>query len=243
MPSLRLQPPLASAPPSPTSSYADDGAGWTLADITDFNLRQKTAELMVVAPGLPVADIYHPLMERRGRLEEAKQDVIRQNQRMFTTSSMRKPLPGARVATVSATITNEVEEKDEDDTYIKIDFDDPSFLYDNDAPMEPSAEASRQRRNSQVRPKKSVRKSAAKPTKSATNAPHSFGHGSTRPRSPSYTSPRSPGTSTKSNLKTMYPTTPTRAAESRKSHVIKSSKGKSVGDMNRGLRETSYDIT
>jgi hypothetical protein len=233
MPSLRLQPPLASAPPSPTSSYADDGAGWTLADITDFNLRQKTAELMVVAPGLPVADIYHPLMERRGRLEEAKQDVIRQNQRMFTTSSMRKPLPGARVATVSATITNEVEEKDEDDTYIKIDFDDPSFLYDNDAPMEPSAEASRQRRNGQVRPKKSARKSAAKPTKSATNAPHSFGHGSTRPRSPSYTSPRSPGTSTKSNLKTTYPTTPTRADESRKSHVIKSSKGKSVGDMNR----------
>ena len=153
MPNLRLQPCLVGAPPSSTSSYADDGIELTLADITDFNLRQKTADLMVVAPGLPVADLYHLLMERKGRFEEAKQDVIRQSQRSFAKPRTQRPLPPARAATVSTTVPNDMQAEVEDDTYIKIDFDDPGFIYDDDAPVEPLAEAGRHRRNSQVRSK------------------------------------------------------------------------------------------
>ena len=239
----RLQQYLVGTPPSPASSYADDGIELTLADIADFSLRQKTADLMVVAPGLPVADIYHLLMERKGRLEEAKQDVIRQSQRRFATLPTQRPVPQARAATMPITTPNDMQKEVENDTYIKIDFDDPSFIYDNDAPVEPIAEAGRRRRNSRARPKKFAKKSTAnlKPMKTSTNALQPSGPTSTRTRSPSCSVPH-PRTPTKSRVKApTTPTTPTRAGKSRKGHVVKSLKGKGVGDINRGLRETSYD--
>jgi hypothetical protein len=242
MPNLRLQPCLVGAPPSPASSYADDGIELTLAGITDFNLRQKTADLMVVAPGLPVADLYHLLMERKGRFEEAKQDVIRQSQKSFAKPRTQRPLPPARAATVSTTVPNDMQTEVEDDTYIKIDFDDPGFIYDNDAPVEPLAEAGRHRRNSQVRSKKSVKKSTTKPTKSSTNATRLSGTTSTRLQSPSCSVRRPPSTPTKSRTKTpTYHTTPRRAADFIKGHAAKSVTGKGAGDINRGMRETSYD--
>ncbi|KAF3041886.1 hypothetical protein E8E12_004789 [Didymella heteroderae] len=174
---LRFQPYLVDA--SPASSYANDSIELTLADITDCNLRQETARLMAVAPGLPVADIYHLLMERRVHFEAAKQDVIRQSQRPFAT---QRPQPQTRAATFPSTRSDDIQRDVENDTYIKIDFDDPEIIFDKDAPTESLPESSRQRRPSQARPKKSAKKS-----------------------------------------------------------TVKSSKGRVAGDINRGMRETSYD--
>lgn len=242
MPTLHLKPYLVGAPPSPASSYADDSMELTLADITDFNLRQKTADLMVIAPRLPVADLYHLLMEKKGRFEEAKQDVIRQSQRPFATPPTQRPLPPARAATVPTIVPADLHEGDEDGIYMKIDPDDPSFIYDNDAPVEPPAVTGRHRRNNQVRSKKSAKNANATAMKSTTKGARPSDSASARPRSPSYSVPCLPSTPTKSCVKTpTYPTTPTRAAKSRKGHIAKISKGKSARDINRGMRETSYD--
>lgn len=209
---------------SPRSSFSDEGIELTLADIEDFHLRQKTAQLMAVAPGLPLADLYHILVDRKGHFEVAKQEVLRLSQERVTSPPARTPFASGRAATVPLTAAINLEES-KDDTYIKIDFDDPDFMFDNDAPTEPSSESGRQRRYSQTKPKKVAAKVTKKPTKSALNA-----------------NPRSSDTRTKSPAKgPTWRKTPSRPAKSSKGHVVKSSQGKGVGDINRGIRETSYD--
>lgn len=240
-PKARPQPYHLGAPPSPSPSSADDGIELTLADIIDFGMRQKTADLMVMAPELPVTDLYRLLMDRQGRFEEAKQDVIRQSQRPSATTPTLKPPSSARAATSPITIANDVQDKDEDGPYIKFDFDDPSFIYDNDAPIEPFPEG-RNRKNSQVRPKESGKNVTTKSVKSNPHVGKASGTASQRTQNSSHTASRLPGTPTKPHVEiSTHPTTPTRAIKTRKDHIVKSSKGKGPGDINRSLRETSYD--
>jgi hypothetical protein len=225
---------------SPATSYADDGIDLTLADIRDFNLRQKTAQLMAVAPGLPVADNYHLLMERRGHLEAAKQDVIRQSQQPPASSRTRKPLESGRAATIPLIAAVDVQEKVKDEPYIKIDFDDADFIWDRDAPVEPPSEPSRRKHPSQARPKKTAKFPTAKPTQSTVEVVRPSGSAFARYRSGAV--PRSPDTPSRSSAK--EPTclrTPSRATKVPKGHAAKRSKGKGTGDINRGMRETSYD--
>ncbi|KAF1361573.1 hypothetical protein EJ07DRAFT_154342 [Lizonia empirigonia] len=123
-------------------SYADNGIDLTLADITDFDLCQKTAQLMAVAPGLPVADLYHLLMERGGQFEATKQEVIRASQAPRARPSQYRPNANGRAAVVpcASPIDDQEEEK-----YIKIDLDDPAFMWDNDAPATPPPEPCRRK--------------------------------------------------------------------------------------------------
>lgn len=209
---------------SPTSSFADEGIELTLADIEDFRLRQKTAQLVAVAPGLPLADLYHILMDRKGHFKVAKEEVLRLSQERVTSPPAWTPFASGRAATVPLTAAINLEES-KDDTYIKIDFDDPDFMFDDDAPTEPPSEPGRQRRYSQTKPKKVAAKVTKKPAKSALNV-----------------NPCSSGTRTKSPAKgPTWRKTPSPPAKSSKGHVVKSSQGKGVGDINRGMRETSYD--
>lgn len=110
---------------TPHTAFADDGVELQLGDISDFELRKKTAQLLAIAPGLPVADLYHLLVEKEGRFEAAKEHVIRQSQTPFSSTSLQvreKTIPPADPVP-----------KDEDVT-IKIDFDDDFFIYDDECP-------------------------------------------------------------------------------------------------------------
>lgn len=125
---------------------------------------------MAEAPGLPVADLYHLLMDRGGHFEAAKQDAIRRSQRPSTVFSTPKPPALARAATVPLTAPVDIQEQLEDETYVKIDFDDPDFKFDNDAPVEPPSELGRRRHHNQAQPKKTASKSIAKPVKNIARA-------------------------------------------------------------------------
>lgn len=182
---------------------------------------------------MPVADIYHLLMERRGHFEAAKQDVIRWSQQPPTSSHTRRPFESGRATTVPITVATNTQGVVEDEPYIKIDFDNPDFIFDKDAP-ESFSEPSRRKRQSQVRPK-NAKKPTAKPLKRTISAVQTS-RTPTRLRSPSYCVPRSPYTPTKSPART-----PEVGPKPRKGQAVKSSKSKVVGDINRGLRETSYD--
>ncbi|KAF3006068.1 hypothetical protein E8E13_010986 [Curvularia kusanoi] len=104
-------------------SFADDDAKFTLADIPDLELRKRTAQLMAVAPTLPVAELYHLLMENCGRFEMAKGEAVRRSQ----IPPNPTPLPRAG----AAQLTKPVGEDDAtDETVVKIDYDDEIFLYD-----------------------------------------------------------------------------------------------------------------
>jgi len=110
---------------TPHTAFADDGVELQLGDISDFELRKKTAQLLAIAPGLPVADLYHLLVEKEGRFEAAKEHVIRQSQTPFSSTSLavrEKTIPPADPVP-----------KDED-VKIKIDFDDDFFIYDDECP-------------------------------------------------------------------------------------------------------------
>lgn len=181
-----------------TASYADDGIDLTqaeiaddsidltLADIADFHLRQTTAQLMMVAPGLPVADLYRLLIDRRGHFEAAKQDVIRQSQQPYASVSPQRPLAPSRAATVTQT-THDIVPVIGDEPFIKLDFDDPDFMWDNAASEEPR----KQKRPSRARAGKFAKGSGSKGKLSK--------------------------------------------------RLSSKGKGKSAGDVNRGMRETSYD--
>ncbi|KAJ4377073.1 hypothetical protein N0V86_006514 [Didymella sp. IMI 355093] len=240
-PNSRVQQHVVAQPPSsPASSYADDGIVLTLADIQDFDLRQKTARLMAVTPGLPVADIYHLLMERRGHVEAAKQDVIRRSQQPPASSRTRRSLKSERAATVPLIAAVDVQQKVKDEPYIRIDFDDADFIWDRDAPAEPPSEPSRRKRSSQARLKKTASFPTAKPTQSTVEVVRPSGSAFASCRTGAV--PRCPDTPSRSSAK--EPTclgTPSRATKVPKGHTTKRSKGKGTGDINRGMRETSYD--
>ncbi|KAG9197436.1 hypothetical protein G6514_001570 [Epicoccum nigrum] len=106
---------------TPHSGFADDGVELKLGDISDLELRKKTAQLMAIAPGLAVADLYHLLVEKEGRFDVAKENVIRMSQTPFTSTS----LP-VREKTIQP--ADSVPEGDE--VKAKVDFDDEFFIYD-----------------------------------------------------------------------------------------------------------------
>jgi hypothetical protein len=65
----------------------------TLADITDFSLRSMVAQLMTVAPALPVGDLYHLVIDSKGHLPTARRYAIRMSEAPIACrQSVRSPL-------------------------------------------------------------------------------------------------------------------------------------------------------
>ena len=112
---------------------------------------------MAIAPGLPVADFYHLLVEKEGRFEVAKQNVVRTSQTPFGSASL--PVR-ARAIPSSDPIP-----KDED-IKVKIDFDDDFFIYDDECPDNQLPVLRRPMQSSHPKKaKKSPQKAAPKPRK------------------------------------------------------------------------------
>ena len=222
-----------------TASFANEGIEITLADIKDFELRHKTAQLMAVAPRLPVADLYHLLVDLKGHLEGAKQEAIRRSQAPFSPSPPRQSDSG-RAATVP--IPNKAQDDVDDDDKIKIEFD-HTFTWDNDAPAAPPPELGRRRHHN-----KPIPKTASKPAKPIGKSSRSLMSAPASSRCftfPETVSAKPCPPATKS-FKAQH-AKPTKsfdaAGKPRKGHAIKVTKGKAKtsGDINRGMRATSYD--
>lgn len=147
----------------------------TLADIKNFEMRRKTAQLMAVAPGLPVADLYHLLMDKNGHFEAAMKDVVRASQAPRNASLYSNALSPSRAAATPLACLQRVSEEPKDDAEIKIDFDDPMFTWDNDAPASPLPEPRRRKDRTQKTPKgirfKSKVSSSIRPTKGTASNP------------------------------------------------------------------------
>lgn len=99
----------------------------SLGDIPDFSLRMKVAQLMAVAPSLPVQDLYDLLMEMKGHYENARDQVFERT---------RTRTLGRSVPPQSACSNNVIQRgnEDEEDTKVKIDLNDPDIYNDNDVP-------------------------------------------------------------------------------------------------------------
>ncbi|CAO2653440.1 Nn.00g028510.m01.CDS01 [Neocucurbitaria sp. VM-36] len=113
-----------SLPPSSevhTNAEDDDNIELRLADISDFDLRRKVAQLMAVAPAVPVRDLYHLLIDSKGLFPFAKGRAIRAIKPAASTS----PTPA---------VTSPMRDMDTEEIMVKIDPNDPAFEWDADAP-------------------------------------------------------------------------------------------------------------
>lgn len=137
--------------------FADDDVELKLGDISDFELRKKTAHLLTIAPGLPVADLYHLLMEKEGRFEAAEEDIVRKSQTPFILTSLpvrEKTMPPADPVL------------EDEDVKVKIDFDDEFFIYDAECPDTQLPDLRRPKQRSRPKKaKKGLQKAAPKPRK------------------------------------------------------------------------------
>ncbi|UPX10080.1 uncharacterized protein EKO05_0000752 [Ascochyta rabiei] len=199
-------------------SFADDRSELTLADISDMYLRAKTAQLMCVAPGIPVADLYRLLNDEKGRSEAAKRALSNASQSPSNLLSL-SPVALTRATTVPRTTLFAIEDHDRDEIYIKTDLNDPAFMWDNDVPATPPPEPRGLRQNSQAKLKKPTGKSFARPPVRARLS--------------------KPAVTCSSKTSKEQATKSTRNAL--KESTTKKLKGRSAGDINRGVRETSYD--
>ncbi|KAI4621971.1 hypothetical protein J4E80_004346 [Alternaria sp. BMP 0032] len=123
----------------------------SLLDIDDFSLRSKVAQLMAVAPALPIVDLYHLIMDSEGDLPLAKKQAIRMSEAPPAQYQPRLDADGEEVM-------------------VKIDPNDPAFEWDDDEPQPESAATAASR--PQAKPKNKAPKSKslhhhAKPSKSA----------------------------------------------------------------------------
>lgn len=128
----------------------------------DFELRKKTAQLMAIAPGVPVADLYHLLVNKKCLFDAANQEAMRMSENPFTPKPAKASIQ-ARAATVPPTDSVH-QEDDSAGPWIKIDFDNPAFRYDHvDAPATPPPDSRRQKQRK--RPKENTRKTTTEPLK------------------------------------------------------------------------------
>lgn len=220
---------------SPTQSFADDGLELTLADIQDFEMRKMTAQLMAIAPDISVADLYHLLVEKHGRFDVAKQDVVRMSRGPTIPMPAVRSSTQARAATVP--LTDPIQTMDVGDKPgVKIDFDDPLFIWDIEAPLTPPPQSRKRKKASQ--PKNGVSKKKPKcsegtskfPRRSDSPRPRAQGLNSTKP------SPAKLSKTTKDTSRTYA-----KALQDFGDYKTKSKKAGNAGDINRGVRETSYD--
>lgn len=195
---------------------------------------------MAVAPGLPVADLYHLLMERGGQFEATKQEVIRASQAPCARPSQYRPNATGRAAVVPCASPIDVQEEEK---HIKIDLDDPAFMWDNDAPATPPPEPCRRRLKNEARSKKSTTKAAT--TQRGNNAKSSqrskCNLKQTRRLAVAAYCSRKMSEVQAANIN-RSDVSPSFAAKSSQNHRVTGSKGKSAVVVNRGMRATSYDL-
>jgi hypothetical protein len=87
---------------------------------------------MAVAPAFSVSELYHLLIEKRGRFESAKEDIMpkspsTQTKPLLITSEVSQP------SISQLSVLGETQNLEDDEAMVKIDWDDPDLLFDNEA--------------------------------------------------------------------------------------------------------------
>jgi hypothetical protein len=80
-----------------SSSIPDnhDQNDMTLGTISDFEMRKKVADLMAVAPALPVRDLYRLLVDFEGDLSAARKEAMRASCAPSIHLSIKQEIPSA----------------------------------------------------------------------------------------------------------------------------------------------------
>ncbi|KAH6629435.1 hypothetical protein C7974DRAFT_424475 [Boeremia exigua] len=223
------------------SSYADGEIEFTLANIKSLDLRRKTAQLMAVGPQLPVADLYYLLMENKGHFETAKEDVLRTSSALVDSASpLRRILPPEAATASLTTPVDHQQDETHGEPLVKIDLDDPAFMFDHEAPVTPPPRSGKRRQQRQPKPKKSTRKMSATSTRQATK-PHFEVRSSQAGVHNFPSSSSSRLCEVRSATSDKRPQTPTHLEKPLQSYAATNSTWKKSGVVNHYLRETSYD--
>ncbi|KAF1912840.1 hypothetical protein BDU57DRAFT_541555 [Ampelomyces quisqualis] len=104
----------------------------TLSDIPDFGTRKKVADLMAVAPALPVRDLYNLLHDVNGHLIAARRRVIRASRAPSVRPIVKRE--GCAVIAAPCEAIQLRGEKDDNEVMVKIDPNDPFLEWDSDTP-------------------------------------------------------------------------------------------------------------
>ncbi|KAJ4287811.1 hypothetical protein N0V90_012515 [Kalmusia sp. IMI 367209] len=112
---------------------------YSLADIPELRMRSKVAQLMAVAPGLPVTDLYDLLLEMRGSYMKARESVVRQFAQApdFTKlTSVEAELVKQESLPPNEPLTHDMDAivigDDDENIMVKVDWDDHDLWEDND---------------------------------------------------------------------------------------------------------------
>ncbi|KAF2675601.1 hypothetical protein K458DRAFT_492972 [Lentithecium fluviatile CBS 122367] len=158
---------------------------FTLADIPDFGLRIKVANLIEIVPHVPVQDLYDLLLDSKGHYEGAEAQVFRQlSQTPLPTYYHHDSVPATKSA---------LSRKGDEEVMVKVDLDDPDIYLESDAPPSPSPLPAPKKATSR-KPKKLPTKSNGS-TKVSTES---------RPRA----TPKIPATNSTSELEIIFRTKP-----------------------------------
>ncbi|KAF1850582.1 uncharacterized protein K460DRAFT_412269 [Cucurbitaria berberidis CBS 394.84] len=177
----------------------------TLADIPDYELRSKVAQLMAVAPTIPVRDLHYLLIDSEGQFLVARKRAIWESEVPSAHQSVRPSVSPSSAPTMPIVASpTQDDDEDGDEIMVKIDPNDPAFEWDTDAPeQEPSGKRKRLApKKSKSRPSKLMQSPTAKYPKSlASQKTAKHATQSSKPRTenhPTISVKRSKGTSTAS---------------------------------------------
>lgn len=151
-----------------------DDVEMVLLDIPDFDLRSKVAQLMAISPASSVGDLYRLLVMKKGKFNAAKKQIMPKGQVQPTTPSVgqERPINQQIMDTSSAkqlptqptrsmnpktktpqTPAPGFTEDSDDDVMIKIDWDDPELIYDNEIPDLPLPIIKSKKKPTKARPR------------------------------------------------------------------------------------------
>jgi hypothetical protein len=91
----------------------------TLGNISDFDMRKNVADLMAVAPALPISDLYRLLVDLEGDLPAARKQAIRASRAPSMHPSIKSDAPST--VGLPKTFSRPTYDTDGDEIMVKID--------------------------------------------------------------------------------------------------------------------------
>lgn len=138
----------------------------TLADIPDFRLRMKVAQLMAIAPTIAIQELYNLLVDVQVSYDDAKTILTGRTSQTpkLHTSLPNRSRPTSHLSTPRPARDAHDHEMggQQEDGLVKIDYDDPELWMDNDVPSSPPPPTPRPKKAGSKKNSKAQSKSIAK---------------------------------------------------------------------------------
>ncbi|KAH7072150.1 hypothetical protein BKA63DRAFT_63624 [Paraphoma chrysanthemicola] len=124
-----------SARPTPECHTVDRPTkNMTLADIDEFDVRKKVADLMAVAPALPVQDLYDLLMDMEGDIVAARRHAWRASEAPQGRGWIKAEVESVSAPAQREDASSSLSVADDDELMIKIDPNEAFLEWDSDTP-------------------------------------------------------------------------------------------------------------